>query len=135
MHITGGCRCGELRYEADVDPATLGICHCTDCQVLSGSAFRATIRTQPGTFRFVQGTPRIYVKTAESGRPREQSFCGTCGSPIYSRAPGVDDFSLRAGTIDQRAQLTPAAQIWTRSRVPWLDAIADLPAFERGRSG
>lgn len=44
MKITGGCHCGAIRYEAEVDPATAGICHCTDCQVLSGTAFRVSIR-------------------------------------------------------------------------------------------
>src|SRR5262245_54441969 len=75
MKITGACHCGAIRYEADVDPATAGLCHCTDCQTLSGTAFRVSVRAVPNTFRIVAGTPRVYVKTAESGNPREQAFC------------------------------------------------------------
>ena len=133
MNITGGCHCGAIRYEAEVDPATAGVCHCTDCQQLSGTAFRFTIRAALGSFRFVRGTPRIYVKTAESGARRDQAFCETCGSPIYAATPGPEPrlYSLRAGTIDQRDQLRPVRQIWTASRLPWLGDLAALPGVAK----
>ena len=41
MKIDGGCHCGYITYEAEADPAHTAICHCTDCQTLSGSAFGA----------------------------------------------------------------------------------------------
>jgi len=34
MRVTGGCHCGQVTYEAEVDPATVRVCHCTDCQRL-----------------------------------------------------------------------------------------------------
>jgi hypothetical protein len=40
MKIDGRCRCGNITFAAEVDPATVVICYCTDCQTLSGSAFR-----------------------------------------------------------------------------------------------
>ena len=36
MHIEGGCHCGYITYEAEVDPDAVRICHCTDCQTLTG---------------------------------------------------------------------------------------------------
>ncbi len=133
MHVTGSCHCKAIRYEAEIDPATAGICHCTDCQVLSGTAFRVTVRAAPGTFRIVAGTPRVYTKTAESGAKREQAFCEHCGSPIYATSPGPEPrvYSIRGGTLDQRAALRPALQIWTRSRVPWLDALPNVPCMDK----
>jgi hypothetical protein len=135
MNITGGCHCGAIRYEAEVDPATAGICHCTDCQILSGTAFRLSIRAAPGSFRIVAGTPRVYTKTAESGTLRDQAFCDTCGSPIYAATPGPEPriYSIRAGTIDQRQQLRPAGQIWMRSQLPWLGELAALPGVDQQR--
>ena len=32
MHIDGGCHCGNITYEADIDPEAVSICHCADCQ-------------------------------------------------------------------------------------------------------
>jgi len=136
MKITGACHCRAVRYEADVDPATAGLCHCSDCQVLSGTAFRVSVRALPDSFRIVDGTPRIYVKTAESGTQREQAFCETCGSPIYAATPGAEPkiYSIRVGTIDQRDQLRPVAQIWTRSQLPWLGEIGSLPGVAKQRT-
>jgi hypothetical protein len=134
MNITGGCHCGAIRYEAEVDPASLRICHCTDCQIQSGSAFRPLIRALPSSFRIVTGAPRIYIKTAESGARREQAFCETCGSPIFAAPIGPEPraYNLRAGTIDQRHQLRPADQLWQRSQLPWFSEINALPGFDKG---
>jgi hypothetical protein len=49
MKVTGGCHCGHITYEAEVDPATVRVCHCTDCQKLTGTAFRANIASLPDT--------------------------------------------------------------------------------------
>lgn len=129
MKIDGACHCGHITYEAEVDPADAGICHCTDCQTFSSSAFRMYVPAKKEAFRLLRGRPREYVKTAESGNKRVQAFCPECGTAIYSAAPGDSPFfNLRVGTVRQRAQLRPQVQVWTRSAVGWL---SDLPAVKR----
>jgi hypothetical protein len=59
MKVTGGCHCGQITYEAEVDPATVRVCHCTDCQRLSGAVFRTNISSLPGTFVLKSGTRRF----------------------------------------------------------------------------
>jgi hypothetical protein len=119
--------------EAEVDPTALTICHCTDCQTLTGSAFRTNIPEPAEHFVLRSGTPKSYVKTAESGNKRRHAFCGDCGTPIYACA--VDNpqtYALRVGTITQRAAFSPRGQIWQRSALDWVDALAAVPATERG---
>ena len=77
MRIDGGCHCGYIAYEAEADPEKTTICHCTDCQRLSGSAFRTVVRVAGETFKIVSGQPTIYVKTAESGAKRVQAVSYT----------------------------------------------------------
>ena len=43
IKIDGSCHCGNITYTAVVDPEKVGICHCTDCQTLSGTAFRVSV--------------------------------------------------------------------------------------------
>ena len=74
MKIDGGCHCGYITYAAEADPERTTICHCTDCQRLSGSAFRIVVRVAGDTFKITAGEPTIYVKTAESGARRVQGF-------------------------------------------------------------
>src|SRR5262245_4627881 len=38
MKVDGRCHCGYITYEAEIDPEKVMICHCTDCQTLTGSA-------------------------------------------------------------------------------------------------
>jgi hypothetical protein len=42
MNIDGQCHCGRVTYQADIDPEGVSICHCTDCQRLTGSPYRVT---------------------------------------------------------------------------------------------
>ena len=109
------------------------ICHCTDCQVLSSSAFRMVVLAEKGSFRLLGGKPTIYVKTADSGRKRAHAFCARCGTQMYATPPGDNPeqhFGLRVGSIRQRAQLRPSRQLWCRSAFGWLDDIASLPKSE-----
>jgi hypothetical protein len=133
MKIDGGCHCGYITYEAEVDPEKATICHCTDCQKLSGSAYRAVVRSQGDSFRILSGEPTIYVKTAESGAKRAQAFCPRCGSPIYATSVGDGPkvYGIRVGTVRQRDQIAPKSQIWHRSRQPWTAGIASLPSVDK----
>ena len=129
MRIAGGCHCGRITYEATIDPNALGICHCTDCQSLSGSAYRVTVPARADAF-VIRREPKIYVKTAESGTKRAQAFCPDCGAAIYAAAvSNPPSYSLRVGSIRQRAELgTPKRQIWCQSALPW---VMDLGAVEQ----
>ena len=132
MHVDGGCHCGHIAYEAEIDPARVVVCHCTDCQILSGSAFRVVAFTREDAFRVTRGLPATYVKIAESGRPREQGFCANCGTQLYATAPGDGPkvYGLRVGTIHQRDMLKPGRQVWNRSRQHWVNDLAALPAVD-----
>jgi hypothetical protein len=132
MKIDGRCHCGYITFEAEADPDKGAICHCTDCQSFSGSAFRTIVRVTDGTFRLLSGEPTVYVKTAESGAKRAQGFCPRCGSPIYATAAGEGPktYSVRLGTVRQRNQFVPKAQIWTRSRQPWVGDLASVRSVE-----
>jgi hypothetical protein len=136
MKIHGRCTCGHLTFEAEADPDKVAICHCTDCQTSTGTAFRTNVRVPGSTFRMLSGTPTIYIKTtADSGNPRAQAFCPTCGSPVYSTTPGdgpKESYVVRVGVLRERDQLAPKAQNWMRSRRPWVTNISALPGNQKG---
>ncbi|HET8918583.1 MAG TPA: GFA family protein [Xanthobacteraceae bacterium] len=134
MKVDGACACGAIRIEAEADPENTNMCHCTDCQAATGTAFRVSVRVQ-GALLKVTGKPAIYVKTtADSGNPRVQAFCGACGSPLYSTTvgDGVQPlYMLRVGILRQRDQFVPRRQIWWRSAQRWVTKIPDVPRYEK----
>jgi len=135
MRLNGRCACGDITFECDADPAKVSICHCTDCQTSTGSAFRLNIPVPGDAFRLMSGTPSIFVKTtAESGNPRAQAFCPRCGSPIYSTTPGDGPkaaYMVRVGLLEQREALSPQTQNWTRSALPWVTGIGAVKGYEK----
>jgi len=132
MKIQGGCHCGRIVYEAEIDPNTVWLCHCTDCQALTGTAYRAVVQTPGASFRLLRGEPKIYIKTADSGIKRAHGFCSDCGTPIYGSAvSNTKTYSLRIGTIKQRAELRPVRQIWCRSALPWSMNLAAVEKADR----
>ena len=132
MKIDGGCHCGFITFEAEIDPADVGVCHCTDCQSLSGTAFTTYVFAPRAGFRLLSGTPKIYYKTGSSGAKRAQAFCPECGSRIYASAAVAEPerYNLRLGTIRQRHELRPQVQSWCRSALDWvmdLGSVRQIP--------
>jgi hypothetical protein len=127
MKIEGGCHCGAISFEAEVDTQKVAICHCTDCQQISGAPYRASVPALAEKLT-LRGSPKHYVKTADSGNKRLHGFCGDCGSAIYATSP--DDrrvFNLRVGAIKERAQLVPKMQAWCGSAMPWVNDLVAIP--------
>ena len=132
MKVEGRCHCGSISYEAEVDPSKATICHCTDCQTLSGSPYRASVPAPAATFQLKRGSPQTYVKTADSGTRRVHAFCAECGSPVYSCAISDPPFySLRVGCLAQRDQLPPGKQLWFQSAVHWSNNVDGVPRVNR----
>jgi hypothetical protein len=126
MQVNGACHCGAITFTAEVDATRVAVCHCTDCQVLTGSAFRVFVPAAVATLA-VRGNPTRYVKVAASGAMRVQAFCPTCGTPVFSAAPeDVTEVMLRVGCLRERASLLPSLQIWKRSSLPWVESLASV---------
>ena len=131
MSITGGCRCGAVRYDLALDrlpPAYC--CHCRDCQTWSASAFSQQAVVREDDFSIIAGEPVEYCLTGPSGAVSRQRVCGTCHTRLYntnSARPGI--VLVRAGTLDASDTLEPRAHIWVKRKQPWIDLPAGVPAF------
>ncbi len=134
MKFQGACACGRIVIEGEADPEKTQVCHCTDCQTGTGSAFRVSVPVAGETFKMT-GEPAIFVKTtAESGRPRAQAFCPTCGSPIYSTSPGEGQqasYMVRVGLFRERDRFVPRRQNWFRSAQAWITGLGAIPQNQK----
>ena len=132
MKVDGKCFCGHVTYEAEVDPARVAICHCSDCQSHSATAFSVVVAVVDEQFRLLSGELKSHEKIADSGTTRSLTFCPECGTRIYGKTvgEGTQFFSLRVGTVRQRAQLRPKFQFWRRSAQDWVTDLASIPGFE-----
>jgi hypothetical protein len=133
MKVEGTCHCGAVRYEAEVDPADASLCNCTDCQMLTGSAYRVSVRALAETFKLFSGQLTPYVKIADSGARRRHSFCSVCGTPVHATADtdAPPTYSLRIGCLKQKADLPPRLRIWCDSALTWSQDVGAIPGIPR----
>ena len=133
MKVDGQCHCGNVTFKAEIDPDQVYVCHCTDCQSISGSPFRWAVPVPQEDFRLLSGSPKTYIKRSESGAESHQLFCPDCASPIYSTSTASDFkvFNLRLGTVRQRAELNPKLQVWHRSAQAWAGELGQVEEMEK----
>jgi hypothetical protein len=106
--------------------------HCTNCQTLTGSAYRITVHAPAATFVLRSGTPKTYIKVAASGNKRAHGFCPDCGTPIYATdLHEPRSYGIRVGTLKQRNELLPKRQIWYRSALAWATDLKHIPHVDR----
>ncbi len=132
MKIDGSCHCGFIKYEAEVNPEKVYICHCTDCQSISGSPFRWAVSILEENFTLLSGRPKTYVKESDSGKTSHQLFCPECASPLYSTSVGDGPkfLNLRLGTARQRAELRPRVESWCGSGQEWVSVQGKTEKLE-----
>ncbi len=132
MNVDGKCFCGHIEYAAEVDPKSALICHCSDCQNHSGTAYGVVVGIVDEQFRLRSGELKFYEKIADSGNVRVLAFCPECGTRIYARTPGDSSkfFGLRVGTVRQRDQLKPRLQIWCQSAQDWVGDLGAIPQLQ-----
>ncbi len=122
--LTGGCQCGAIRYRVAGEPKMLYVCHCTDCQKQSASAFGMSLRIDPAELEFTAGRERLqtWSTRGDDGNVKRCAFCPDCGTRIFH---GDEDpaatISIKAGSLDDTRELVPVAHIWLGSAQPWVE--------------
>ena len=133
MRVHGRCHCGQVTFTSEAKPEHTVVCHCRDCQVMSGGPYRSIVSSKESDFVLLSGELTLYYKTGDSGNPRELAFCNRCGSHIYATSRAGDEateprpFGLRTGVLDEVADFAPKFQVWCDSRLPWVGEFQQLP--------
>lgn len=128
--ITGGCRCGAVRYALAVDamPGTYA-CHCTICQRSTGSSFAHQMPAMEAAFS-VEGELVEAPMPTLSGGVSTHRYCARCLTRIYNTntaRPGIA--IVRAGTVDGSETLAPRLHIYTSTKQPWITLPEGVPAY------
>jgi hypothetical protein len=119
LPLAGGCACAAVRYQITSAPLTFYLCHCTECQRQTGSAFGESLRIRVDALQ-VFGHVRLIERIAASGTRRQGWFCPVCGVRLWHAASGSDEINIKAGTLDDISWLQPAGHIWVRSAQSWI---------------
>ncbi|WP_095083399.1 GFA family protein [Pseudomonas sp. Irchel s3h17] len=121
---TGGCHCGQLRYEFSGPLRDIAHCHCSICRRVSGGLVTTWITLPRSAFRWLAGTAARYDSSERCAR----YFCAHCGAHlalITQLSPDTIDVTI--ATLDHPEHAPADRHIWTDSRLPWLHLDEQLP--------
>lgn len=115
---TGGCQCGNLRYEISAEPVNIYVCHCRECQKQSASAFGISFQVSRDSFRLAQGKVQTWSRGSDTGGTIDCHFCPDCGTRLWHETRGTPMVFIKGGSLDEPLDLTNAIHIWTRRKLP-----------------
>jgi len=128
--LTGQCLCGAVRYEADGDIMFQGNCHCSDCRQASGSPFATLVFVKKDAIT-ITGKTTSFEHTVDSGNTLTKQFCSTCGSQMFSGNSANPAFGIKAGTINEQAEVKPQFNVYTASKMDCTLLDSAIPAFDK----
>lgn len=127
--ITGNCLCGSVQFRIHGELPPIQVCYCGQCRKAQGTPLATNIPVPASAFELLSGAAALRVYVSSPGK--ERVFCGTCGSPVYSRRAGLSVLRLRAGLLNE--PLTPALlHCQVGSKCNWWTIHDDGPQFQEG---
>ncbi len=127
--FTGGCLCGEVRYELAGDPVRFYHCYCSRCRKATGTGHASNIMLKPGRLSWLEGERLIGRYKVPEAERFATCFCKNCGSPLPREVPASDMVVVPAGSLDAIPALSPQARIFWDSRADWSCEAGDLPVY------
>ena len=119
---TGGCQCGRVRYEAQIDPSNAYLCHCRMCQRATGGVSIAFIGLPKSDMTW-QSAPDWYASSPFAKRP----FCLECGTPLGFAFDEGENMDITVGSLDEPYGIEPHWHFASEKiHESWIDT-SDLP--------
>ena len=131
MTVTGGCYCGEVRYEVDGPQEAAFQCHCRECQYLTGGNANIVVVFAESDFRYTKGLASSFARS-DLENPVTRHFCGACGTGIGSRTPSrPNSMIVKVGTLDNPGEYQAQAAIFTCDRQAYHYIPNNIPSFDK----
>jgi hypothetical protein len=120
-----------VTYELTAEPQMFALCHCRDCQYVSGGGPSCVAVAPAGSFRLIQGALKAYRLAADSGNMVDRNFCPECGTQVVSRLESGPFVAVTVGTLNEPPPTGPQMEIWTCRAPPWAHHPQGATRFER----
>ncbi|MDG1996280.1 MAG: GFA family protein [Emcibacteraceae bacterium] len=130
--IKGGCLCGQVSFTLKDEFETFNICHCKQCQQMSGPAHMSNLFTKVDNIEWLSGEDNI-VTYDMPGREVRNSFCGKCGCNLPYITVSSRVLLVPSGCLEDEPTVKPEQVIFWGERKPWYDELEKVEKFELWR--
>ncbi|MFP8870033.1 MAG: GFA family protein [Myxococcota bacterium] len=126
----GSCLCGEVQFEIGDNTTDIGMCHCSKCRKVSGTASNATLMVSSDGLRWISGEDSLlkYANADGWGAWR----CAVCGSPTPRLHGGGGAYWVPVGLLDGDPGVEVAGHIFVGSKAAWDELHGKKPQYEAG---
>ncbi|MDH3747705.1 MAG: GFA family protein [Gammaproteobacteria bacterium] len=128
---TGGCLCGEVRFEVRGPLRDVVNCHCSMCQRLHGN-FGPHTKARKANITITKDDGLGWYKTSEIAR---RGFCRECGSSLFWEPFDLDATGIIAGALDGPTGLETIGHIFVAEKPDFYDIVDKLPQFDASSDG
>jgi hypothetical protein len=126
---SGGCQCGAVRYRISGEFGKAGICHCRMCQKAFGNFGAALVSVPAKNLAWTRSAPSTFRSSAIVDR----GFCSRCGTPLFMREDGDNNYEIAIGSLDDPNAVAPMTdQSGIESKVAWFDGMHRLRPQKTG---
>lgn len=136
LQLTGGCLCGQVRFQVDQPPLRSFACHCRFCQRVTGSSYLAESIFPKDAVHFNAGERLLHAHRSDtSGKQVFVHFCPACGSTLglsFERWPDLQ--GIARGCLDDPDAVQIGSHIWTRSAQTGVALPAHVDCFAEARA-
>lgn len=119
--ISGSCLCGSVRFECRGEFEQFHLCHCTQCQKTSGSAYASNLLTDPENIVWLSGEKMI-ARYDLPDRIITSAFCTACGCPMPYLSKSGKELVIPAGSLDSGPHTLPQGNIFWAERATWYES-------------
>ena len=128
---TGGCLCGQVRFEIKGLLRDVVNCHCTMCQKLHGS-MGAHSKAAKADITLTRSDGLAWYRSSDVA---QRGFCRNCGSSLFWEPFGQDATGILAGSLDAPTGLRTIGHIFVGEKADFTDITDSCPQFEKSSDG
>jgi hypothetical protein len=125
--LAGKCFCGAVHYAVADAFRYAMICHCSNCQRTTGSAFKPFAGIERDRLALTKGQDSLLIYGDET---THDAHCKVCGSLLYSLVRDGDYVHVAMGTLVDAPAIRPTKHIFVGSKAPWFTITDGLPQYE-----
>ena len=112
----GSCLCGAVRFTTQTMDKSVGACHCHTCRNWGGGPLLAVSCGSEVSF---EGEENISIFASSDWA--ERGFCRQCGSHLFYRLKGNNEYAMPVGLFDDDSQLVFDHQIFIDKKPAFYD--------------
>ncbi|WP_370262327.1 GFA family protein [Limnobacter sp.] len=125
------CPCGQLAVHFAEAPVAQLVCHCRDCQTVSGMPY-SNVAFFKVEDQCAQGEFNAINMTGGSGQAKQYRRCRQCDGFVYGTVDALEGLvGVNASSLKPPFEFSPMAHVWTSEKAAGVEIPAGAFQFPK----